>query len=66
VEVNKSNGVKAKNTVHKLKIVVNWQGELKQKGCKTSARRTGLSRNCCSTTKSAEAKSRSKDLKTAH
>ena len=63
MDINKSKGVIAKNRAHKLKSGVNWQGQLKQKRCRTCGRKTGLSRNYCSTTKSAEAKSRSKTWK---
>jgi hypothetical protein len=30
MEINKSNGFKAKNRAHKLQSGINWQGELKQ------------------------------------
>lgn len=55
MEINKSKSVKAKNRAHKLKSGVNWQGELKKKGVKQAGVKR-LSRNYCSTTKSAEAK----------
>jgi hypothetical protein len=56
MEINKSKGVKAKKRAYKLKSGGNWEGELKQKRCKTRRRKTGLSRNYCNTTKSAEPK----------